>query len=335
MKRTRVGAPALALLVLVASVVGATAAAAAKRPVDRDAPTLSLSPAIAAPGTTILVSGTGWPAGSLISLEVCGRDGDGGSANCDLPASTITGSDAEGRFGSRLLVNLPPAPCPCVVKVAAVGADLTRTIAVTIIGAPLEQATTKPHTGPPLRIEGARLTGGSWPGWFGLAIHRTLVVKVHNVSGASLEDPVLQVTVGRDSAPGTPQSVPLLGRLDADETRTVRVPVELGAASIGNYTVRASAGSAGVTSTKGVGTSTYPWGLLVVALVLLQLVLLAFRNRARRRLAAKEAAAGAEADAGDAATSPPVSSNGSSDTQELPALAWKASDAVDDPQPTG
>jgi hypothetical protein len=329
MNRTRVGVPALALLILVASVVGATGAAAAEKPVDRNAPTLSLSPAIAAPGTTVLVSGTGWPAGSLVSLEVCGRNGDGGSANCDLPASTITGSDAEGRFGSRLLVNLPPAPCPCVVKVAAVGADLTRTIAVTIIGAPLEQATTKPHTGPPLRIEGARLTGGSWPGWFGLAIHRTLVVEVHNVSGAPVEDPVLQVTVGRDSAPGTPQSVPLLGELDADETRTVRVPVELSAASIGDYTVRASAGSAGVTSTKSVGTSTYPWGLLVVALLLLQLVLLAFRNRARRRMAAKEAAASAEP-AAVAATAPAGAANASSSTQEMPALAWKASDAGED-----
>ena len=57
------------------------------------------------------------------------------------------------------------------------------------------------------------------------------------------------------------------------------------AASIGSYTVRAQAGSAGVSSTKSVGTSTYPWGLLLIALLVIQLVLLAVRNRARRKLA--------------------------------------------------
>jgi hypothetical protein len=191
-------------------------------------------------------------------------------------------------FGTRLAVHAPPKPCPCVVQITALGGDgRSLTLPVTVVGAPNVPLPplVKGKTKHPLTVEDAKLTGGSWTSWFGAPVHRTLVLRVRNTSGAPIEDPLLLVAAGRGSDPTEPQHVPVQGPFASGEVRTVRVPVTFSAPSFGSYTVRYRVGADGTTMTKRLGTSSWPWGLFILILLVVQGVLLLVRNRVRDRVA--------------------------------------------------
>jgi hypothetical protein len=285
--------PRLAFFVGVCAVVTLAGGTAAARPTGpprtsspSTTPTVNVSPAQVRDGDTVLVTGNDWPASTQVAVQVCGAGGEGGSAHCDLPSSTIVGASATGTFGTQLVVHNPPVPCPCVVKVYAVGTDATRSVQLQLAGAPtapVPSATTSKSSAP-LRVESARIEGGSWAGWFGVAVTRTLVLRVHNVSGAPVNRPLVLASAGRASRPDATQAVPPIGPFAIDETRTIRVPVELGAMAIGGYRVRVRAGAEGTLTSATTTTQVWPWGLFAIALVLIQMVLLAWRNATRRHL---------------------------------------------------
>ncbi|GAA2020087.1 hypothetical protein GCM10009839_15880 [Catenulispora yoronensis] len=80
---------------------------------------LTLSKSTAKVGERLTVTGSGFPAGARLQVEVCGI---GGSSNsCAIGAAVLATTDAFGGFHQNLLVTEPPTPCPCTVHAAPYG----------------------------------------------------------------------------------------------------------------------------------------------------------------------------------------------------------------------
>src|SRR3954464_1929149 len=81
--------------------------------VKAPAPTLTLSTATAKVGEHIAVTGSGFPAGARLQVEICGIGGK--SNSCAIADAALATTDAFGVFHQNLLVTEPPTPCPCTV----------------------------------------------------------------------------------------------------------------------------------------------------------------------------------------------------------------------------
>src|SRR6185437_1882535 len=78
-------------------------------------PTLALSKSSAKLGEYVGVTGSGFPIGAQLQVEICGI---GGSSNsCAIAAAVGATADALGGFHQTLQVVEPPTPCPCTVHV--------------------------------------------------------------------------------------------------------------------------------------------------------------------------------------------------------------------------
>ena len=107
MRRPAASAAALVWLMIAGLVIPA-----AKAEVS-DGPALVLSKSTAKLGEYIGVTGTGFPAGARLQVEICGL---GGSSNsCAIAAAVAATTDAAGGFHQALPVVEPPTPCPCPV----------------------------------------------------------------------------------------------------------------------------------------------------------------------------------------------------------------------------
>ena len=83
---------------------------------DPDGPTLVLSKSTAKLGEHVGVTGSGFPLGAQVQVEICGI---GGSSNsCAIAAAVTATADALGAFHQSLPVVEPPTPCPCTVHAA-------------------------------------------------------------------------------------------------------------------------------------------------------------------------------------------------------------------------
>ena len=163
---------------------------------------------------------------------------------------------------------------------------------MTVLGvtvAPPEQRIDVPSVSRALEVTEADVTGrGPWTSWIGGPSDRTLHLTVRNTGNVAILDPRLVVTVGRGGDPAGIVETPDLGRLEPGESRSIEVPVELDALSFGSYTVLARVGGGAEPVVARTEASTYPWLLIAGAIVLVQLGLLAIRNRVRARVAVPE-----------------------------------------------
>lgn len=99
----------LALVLLGAGVASFTSPAAQAA----DGPALVLSKNTAKLGEYVGVTGSGFPVGAQLQVEICGI---GGSSNsCAIAAAVNATADASGGFHQSLPVMEPPTPCPCTV----------------------------------------------------------------------------------------------------------------------------------------------------------------------------------------------------------------------------
>ncbi|GAA3099550.1 hypothetical protein GCM10020254_51250 [Streptomyces goshikiensis] len=90
----------------------APASAAQATAADADKPAVALSLQEAAKGAELGVTGTGWPAKTLVMLLVCGQNMIGGTNSCANSDGVAVAVAADGRFTARLPVVAPPNPCP-------------------------------------------------------------------------------------------------------------------------------------------------------------------------------------------------------------------------------
>ena len=282
--------PRVAVLVLLLAL--AWTAAAAPESTASPAPTLTVTPAAASVGSTVMVQGQGFPPQVYnLQVAVCGNLGLNGTADCNQTSArtTFTGT---GSFALNLPVVMPPTPCPCAILASAPAIPDLVTVPFTVIGAPVAT----PAAPPPafeqktLQVENAKLEGsGDWQSWFGASSTRNLVFTIHNAGNTPVDDPPVVLTVGKGDNPEGVVTPPRIGHIEPGARRTVRAAVPIDTLAFGSYTVKGRIGNAGALQTFRAHTSTYPWGLFVLAIVMLQIILLGMRNVLRRRLAAREA----------------------------------------------
>jgi hypothetical protein len=267
------------VLGLSAPVAAATASAA-----------VSAQPEAAAPGATVTVSGVNFPPSSNVQVQICGNEALDGSADCDLTTSQEVATTPSGQFSLQLVISTPPKPCPCVVMALDFSLTITPTTPFDVIGAPVGSVSTlKIHK---LKILSASLRGdGPWTSWFGTSPKRILVLTVHNPNSVAYAFPPLVLAIGQRKDTTTREATNhSLATIGPFKTETYDVPVSFPVVSIGEHQVNGILGNAGYTTQFEVKTWLFPWGLLLVALIVLQIIALlitrAIRERRRRKHAA-------------------------------------------------
>jgi hypothetical protein len=255
-------------------------------------PTAKVSSTILAAGQTVNVYGAGWAPRSLVRMELCGNSAADATTDCDVRNSTDSGVRDDGSVAGTLVVATPPVACPCVVRLSTV--DGTVALVPVQLGGILAAAPTGKVDTPSLsRLVDMRIAvvdRGSWTKWFGARSDRVVDITLENTGRVPIDDPILDLRFGRGHNPSGVIATPDLARLEPGATHKVTVPFALEALSFGDYTVWARLGGYGTPRVVRAQTSTYPWGLVILLVVLLQLLLIAVRNRVRRRVAPADSA---------------------------------------------
>ncbi len=249
-------------------------------------PTVALDRTGTAAGETMLVTGAGWPAGNTLIVELCGHGGLRGTVDCDVAQQRTAGVGSSGTFGVELTSGLPPASCPCVVKAT----DQTTQIAAT---APIAVAgiATVPLTADDvaavraIEISSMKITGGGhWAELFGAGGRRVLEITLVNTGPLAIDAPDVSVVWGKGSHPDGFVTPPQTKRLEPGATQTLTVALRRPALTLGQQTAVVDVQGLATPVTARATTSAYPWGLLALALLALQGLLLRIRNRVRRRV---------------------------------------------------
>jgi hypothetical protein len=237
---------------------------------------------------TFQVEGVGWQPNSLVQLELCGNNAEGGTADCSAGSAQTVGVDAVGTFRARLSTDPPPSPCPCVVRAVSQSSGSLAVARVRVAGVPEVVDGGSSPVAPALRridVASASLEGsGPWTAWFGGAPKRTLVVELRNSGTVAISDAVLSIALGpADSPTGFVPPIDL-PPLDVGEVRTLQVPVEFDPLSFGELVAAGAISGTSDPTTFAASTSSYPILLILVpTAIVLQLVLLRGRNAVRRR----------------------------------------------------
>jgi hypothetical protein len=239
-----------------------------------------------APGETMVVRGSGWSPATNLIIELCGHGGLRGSVDCDLGDQRLAGVGPDGTFGSPLTAGQPPSPCPCVVKVTDQTSHVAATAPIAVQGVPVVAIEPEEVPVPRIEVTSMRITDRTW--WkdaFGLASSPRLELTLVNTGSVNVAAPELSVVWGAGDRPTGIVTVRPAGPMAPGQTRTVTAKVHREALAFGDYTAIARVEGLTTPATRRVSTSGYPWGLLVVALVIVQILLVYLRNRLRRRIA--------------------------------------------------
>ncbi|MDA8342669.1 MAG: hypothetical protein M0007_10680 [Actinomycetota bacterium] len=118
---------------------------------------------------------------------------------------------------------------------------------------------------------------------FGSGAARTLVVTVANM-GAAPAQAVVTATWGRGASPSNPVGTPVIVDLAPGRSTTVTLPFSLSALSAGSYQVVGQVSGSAPTASFATTTTTWPWGIPLVAVVLLLAGIVASERSRRRAL---------------------------------------------------
>lgn len=254
----------------------------------RTAPTLSLSSTTVAPGQTVGLSGGHWPPHLVLQASICGGAALLGHEDCDLSRSITFGPADNGVVQTSMSVGIPPTPCPCVVLVTSTDPTMNfeMTVPIDIQGAPTAPPTPAPRPYQPLVtvIDPHVVSVSSWTSWFGAAAAKELVVSVRNTSLGPLR-PLLAARW----VDGTTSHVihtPRSKTIQAGRTVTLVAPFSLSTLVWGHKELIGQVQGTTFDVDFSTATSTYPWGLLVLAvlifLAVVASVVLAIVRRRRR-----------------------------------------------------
>lgn len=247
--------------------------------------TASADAGAASVGQLVHLRGAGWgqPGSTVVTVMVCGNAALS-QVDCDL-SNTAEGAIRQGgSFFAAIDISAPPAPCPCVLRIATPGSTDPLLLPITIPGLPV--APLQPFVGPQRKVAIGDVSvrgNGPWTSWFGASAKRTLVFSVANTGDVALHDPVVDVTIGRGANPDGFVTPPKLGDLAPGQTKQVEVPIRLSAPSMGSYTASVRIDPVGLVTIGGAKTKTMPWGLALVAIAVLLLVACWLYRRVRRK----------------------------------------------------
>jgi len=254
----------------------------------------SAGPPVAKAGDPILVNGSGWPAGSLVTATVCGNNFLNGSVDCEPSGAGQSTATSVGLIALQVITALPPKPCPCVIRVATSADANGFDIPFTIVGAPTAPASRVVSTRS-VDVSASIVGSGPISAYFGGAAKRELVLSVTNTGSGPLVSPPLTLTFGKGQDPTTPLPTAdgqqaNLGTIEAGQTIEYRQPITIGAIAFGQYRVKGQfIGLDSITVNREVldagdltfdaSTSTYPWIAIILAWLLLQIPLLGLYKR--------------------------------------------------------
>jgi hypothetical protein len=248
-------------------------------------PTVEVDRTGTAEGEEVLVRGEGWPKGATLIVELCGHGGLDGSVDCDVPHQRTAGVGAGGTFASALTVGLPPKPCPCVVKATDQGTHISATASIAVAGLATVPITEDSEPVRSIEISSMEVTGGGTIAeLFGAGGRRVLELTLVNTGGVAVDAPDLSVAWGTGSRPDGFVDPPETKRLEPGDTQTLTIGLERPPLTIGRQTAVVELHGVGEPVVTRASTTGHPWGLVAIAVVLLQLLLLKLRNRLRRRL---------------------------------------------------
>ena len=241
---------------------------------------LVATPAIGRVGTETLVQLRGWPAGATVQVSTCGNNALNGNADCDNAGSISATTSSDGTFTGQATFSKPPKPCPCVLHAFSAQSSQVNNFPIELTGYP---------TAPPVADTGTRSLeitadvegGGPLLSWFGGAAERELVLSLTNTGTLPLDNPPTTVSLGKGEDPTELLVLPRLGAIAPGETTEVRIPFELPAWSFGSYTVKTTVAGLDQPTAARATASTYPWFLLVIGWLLLQIPLLGLSKRRR------------------------------------------------------
>ncbi|GGZ48752.1 hypothetical protein GCM10010371_04930 [Streptomyces subrutilus] len=274
----RAGARLAALLAAGLAVCALVLSPAAPAGAEEGRPAVALSLQEAAKGTEITVTGTGWRAGTMVMLLVCGQNMIGGTNSCANADGAAVAVAGDGRFTARLPVVAPPKPCPCVVNVASVNGDRSTVAApLKITDHPVADLPAESGTARLAMLTGVRLDGGDGVlTWFGAPPARTFKVTVGNLGTAPVKDPVFQLGTAHGVFAPLWEEARWKGTIPPGGKAEIALDVALGAGAYGDYTVSLKYGETVL--------ATQPWGvdrpygvLLFWALLLLVVPAAVFR----------------------------------------------------------
>lgn len=248
---SRAGAFVAAGLALLALALVPAAPAAA----DPGKPAVALSLKEAAKGTEISVTGTGWPAKTMVMLLVCGQNMIGGTNSCANADGTAVAVAEDGHFAAQLPIVAPPKPCPCVVNVTSVNGDQSTVAApVKITDHPVAELPAEGGTARLALLTGVRLKGDDGVlTWFGAPPSRKFTVTVGNLGSAPVKDPVFQLGTAHGVFAPLWEEVRWRGTIPPGGKAEIQLDVALSAGAHGDYTVSLKYGEKVV--------ATQPWGV--------------------------------------------------------------------------
>jgi hypothetical protein len=238
------------------------------------------------PGALITVDGQDWPQRSAVLVELCGNLGSN-SLDCDQPRSRTVGVGIEGSFRAVISAAIPPKPCPCVIRVTSLSSSHRYSIPVEVLGAPVaavQEVVGKRSQGA-LQVDAIQLEPVSAFGeWFGRSPKRELKFRVTNTSTEVLRDVPVEVLVGSGTDTGRQVEVQPIAQLDPGAVTFVSASVGFDPLTLGRAELHGIVGRDDWRAVFEADTRSFPWGLLVILLVLLQVALVLGRNLVRRRL---------------------------------------------------
>ena len=240
-------------------------------------------------GQGLHLRGGGWDwRNGTLEIQLCGNLALDGSNDCDVTNTDEPAVRSDGTFDTAVTVSAPPVLCPCVVRIGyRLAPDMVK-IPIDIRGVGIRD----PQAPAPLRravtVTGVRLTGGGpWTSWFGGAPWRTLTYSVSNTGDVALHHPATDIAIGKGSPPQGFVEAPDIGDLAVHQTKTMRVRVSFGALAVGSYGAVVRVDPVGEVGSGGAHGRFIPWGLVVVAVLVLQLGVIVIRKRIRARLAGR------------------------------------------------
>ncbi len=262
----------------------------ASAPAEGAEPTLQINATSLSVGGTTAITGAGWPENTALRAELCGANAVDGDVDCAQNASVVFSPGPDGAVQGLLQVIAPPKPCPCLVRVTTVDWSKTIDFPVQVAGVGMAPVHSQapPVQQPALKVISSSVSAEhSLGAFFGFSAPRTLNVVLQNVGTTNLDEPVLTAAFGKNAAHG--QTIDTRGfhptTIAPGARIAIRVPFHLGAFAVGGYQVAGDAGAAPAARvTFKTHTSQWPWGLFALCVIGIQIVLLAIRDRARRRL---------------------------------------------------
>lgn len=257
---------------------------------ETDGPTASLDRLEASPGQPVVVRMDGFGSGD-VTIAVCGNLAKRGSADCDMRTAQGDGVHAnEVESVTQLIVQPPPAPCPCIVRVSSNTNDEFAVAPLVVLGHPVAPVVA-PSNQPlvDVTVEAEKVPKGflaTIRSALGGPTRYEVTVSVRNRTTETLSNVQLAGSARHrlDDFVATLELAPP-GPIGPGQTYTTRVEAEVPAPAMGRFSWTVSASGAGSTVAQTQHVNATPLALFVLLAVLLVDIaaIVGRRIRTRRR----------------------------------------------------